>query len=92
MNEKSFFMWLAANKTHIFALVGAGLAATGFALHLLTWEQALAVAGACGGMSLLKHDTDVKVDQQTDDIDKDNKAALKVQTKELKPMKSTGKK
>ena len=84
MNELNpVLAWVVANKTHVFAVVGTTVALVGYFSGLLTWEQTVAVAGACGGLSLLRHDNSVDVNNQTKQIDVDNKQALKAQTRDI---------
>lgn len=67
--------WINANKAHLFALLGAGLAGLGYFLKLLTWEQAVGIASACGGFSWFT--------KKTDDQTKTITTATNVQTKQL---------
>jgi hypothetical protein len=55
--------WIGANKTHVFAVAGAALAGAGYFLKILSWEQAVAVATACGGFSWLQNITNTQTKQ-----------------------------
>jgi hypothetical protein len=57
--------WIDDHKAHIFAGIGIGVACIGYALKLLTFEQALGIATVCGAGGWFKQVTNTQTKQLT---------------------------